>query len=368
MNEKHRSIFLTVVMAALLFGLSFWAWLKPADRFSESERRVLQSFPRLNAETVRTGKFMKEFESYTLDQFPCRDSFRTLKAVSVFYAFRQRDNNDLFIDNGYVSKLNYPLRNEMLDHAADRFQYLYDNYLAGTDTKLYFSIVPDKSCFLASENGYLSLDYGELIANMREKTPYLEYIDITDQLSLQNYYRTDTHWRQETLLPVAKKLASAMGVSLSAEYATQTLSEPFYGVYTGQSALPLRPDTLSYLTNDILEGCTVTSYDTGTPQPAEIYDLSAAASADPYELFLNGADALLVIENPAAETDRELIVFRDSFGSSLVPLLVEGYSKVTLVDIRYLNSAYLGNFVEFDDQDVLFLYSTLLLNDSLALK
>ena len=368
MNEKHRCIFLTVVMAALLFGLSFWAWLKPADRFSESERRVLQSFPQLNAETVRTGKFMKEFESYTLDQFPCRDSFRTLKAVSVFYAFRQRDNNDLFIDNGYVSKLNYPLRNEMLDHAADRFQYLYDNYLAGTDTKLYFSIVPDKSCFLASENGHLSLDYGELIATMREKTPYLEYIDITDQLSLQNYYRTDTHWRQETLLPVAKKLASAMGVSLSAEYATQTLSEPFYDVYTGQSALPLRPDTLSYLTNDVLEGCTVTSYDTGTPQPAEIYDLSAAASADPYELFLNGADALLVIENPAAETDRELIVFRDSFGSSLVPLLVEGYSKVTLVDIRYLNSAYLGNFVEFDDQDVLFLYSTLLLNDSLALK
>lgn len=368
MNEKHRSIFLTVVMAVLLFGLSFWAWLKPADRFSESERRVLHSFPECSAETLRTGKFMEEFESYSLDQFPCRDGFRTLKALTVFHAFQQKDNNDLFIEDGYVSKLNYPLRYEMLDHAADRFQYLYDNYLAGTDTKLYFSVVPDKSYFLASENGYLSLDYDALIAKMREKTPYLEYIDIVDELSLQNYYRTDTHWRQETLLPVAKKLASAMGVTLSAEYEQQTLSEPFYGVYTGQSALPLQPDTLSYLINDMLEGCTVTSFDTGAAQSVELYDLSAASSADPYELFLNGADALLVIENPAAETDRELIVFRDSFGSSLVPLLVEGYSKVTLVDIRYLNSAYLGNFVEFDDQDVLFLYSTLLLNDSLALK
>ncbi len=368
MNEKHRSIFLTVVMAAVLFGLSFWAWLKPADRFSESERRVLQSFPELNADTLRTGKFMEEFESYTLDQFPCHDGFRSLKALSVFHLFQQKDNNDLFIEDGYVSKLNYPLREEMLDHAADRFQSLYDNYLAGTDTKLYLSIVPDKSYFLAGENGYLSLDYEELISKMREKTLYLEYIDIFDKLSLQNYYRTDTHWQQETLLPVANKLASAMGVSLSAEYETRTLSEPFYGVYTGQSALPLRPDKLSYLTNDILEGCTVTSYDTGTPQSAEMYDLSAAASADPYELFLNGADALLVIENPAAAADRELVVFRDSFGSSLVPLLVEGYSKVTLVDIRYLNSAYLGSFVEFDNQDVLFLYSTLLLNDSLALK
>ena len=69
-----------------------------------------------------------------------------------------------------------------------------------------------------------------------------------------------------------------------------------------------------------------------------------------------------------AETDRELIVFRDSFGSSLSPLLVEGYAKVTVVDIRYLNSSLVGNFVKFDDQDVLIIYSTMLLNSSLGLK
>lgn len=368
MNAKQRSVLLTILMAAMLLGISLWAWCKPVDRFSESERRVLQPFPKLTADTLRTGKFMEEFESYSLDQFPCRDAFRTLKALTVFKVFFQKDNNDLFIEDGYVSKLNYPLRDEMLDHAAERFQYLYDNYLAGTDTKLYFSVVPDKSYFLAQENGFLSLDYDALVAKMREKTPYLEYVNITDKLNLQNYYRTDTHWRQETLLPVANTLAEAMGVSLSDEYEVKTLSEPFYGVYVGQSALPLTPDTLSYLINETLKGCTVTSYDTGVPQSVPMYDLAAAGSADPYELFLNGADALLVIENPAATTDRELVVFRDSFGSSLAPLLVEGYAKVTLIDARYLNSAYLGNFVEFDDQDVLFLYSTLLLNDSLSLK
>lgn len=368
MNEKKYGIVVTVVMAALLLGLSVWAWCKPADRYSESERRMLQAFPELTVETLRSGKFMREFETYTLDQFPCRDGFRTLKALAVFDVFRQKDNNDLFIEDGYVSKLNYPLRGEMLDHAAERFQYLYDTYLTGTGSNLYFSIVPDKSRFLAAENGYLSLDYDELVAKMREKTPYLEYIDIMDTLSLDNYYRTDTHWRQETLLPTAQRLAQTMGVTLSAEYETRTLPQPFYGVYTGQSALPLEPDTLCYLTNDILEGCTVTSYDTGAAQEAQMYDLAAADSADPYEVFLNGADALLVIENPAATTDRELIVFRDSFGSSLVPLLVECYAKVTLIDIRYVTSSYLGNFVDFHGQDVLFLYSTLLLNDSLALR
>ncbi len=368
MKANHKNIVLTLLMAVLLLGISLWAWCKKADDFSESERRVLKPFPTLSAETLRSGKFMQEFETYTLDQFPCRDGLRTLKALTVFDIFLQKDNNDLFVEDGYVSKLNYPLRDEMLNHAAARFQYIYDTYLAETDVKPYFSIVPDKSCFLAQKNGYLSLDYKELITKMREQTPYMEYIDITADLSLDNYYRTDTHWRQETLLPVASKLAEAMGIPLSGNYTAHTLPEPFYGVYVGQSALPLSPDSLTYLTNDVLNGCTVTSYDTGAPKNVPMYDLQAASSADPYEVFLNGADALLVIENPAAETDRELIVFRDSFGSSLVPLLVEGYARVTVVDIRYLNTAYLGSFVEFDDQDVLFLYSTLLLNDSLSLK
>ena len=85
-------------------------------------------------------------------------------------------------------------------------------------------------------------------------------------------------------------------------------------------------------------------------------------------MFLSGARSLLTIENPNAKTDKELIVFRDSFGSSMVPLLVQDYKTVTLVDIRYMNPAMLGRFVDFHGQDVLFLYSTLVLNNSSTIK
>ena len=81
-------------------------------------------------------------------------------------------------------------------------------------------------------------------------------------------------------------------------------------------------------------------------------------------MFLSGSVSLLRIENPNATTDRELIVFRDSFGSSVVPLLTRGYKTVTVVDIRYLSSAMLNRFIDFHGQDVLFLYSTLVLNNS----
>jgi len=59
------------------------------------------------------------------------------------------------------------------------------------------------------------------------------------------------------------------------------------------------------------------------------------------------------------------VLFRDSFGSSIAPLFLENYSKITLVDLRYISKDVLENYIEFDKQDVLFLYSTLVLNQNI---
>ena len=365
---KKKSVVVTSVMAAVLFGCSVLAWTKETDAFSDSERRELAKFPKFSVETMMDGSFMEDFESYTLDQFPFRDLFRKLKARIVFDVWGQKDNNDIYIADGYASKMEYPLSKPMLDHAANRFEYLYETYLQDAED-IYFAIVPDKNYFLAEQNGYLSLDYEELISYMNEKTDYMTPIDLTGQLKLEDYYYTDTHWRQENLTDLADYLLEAMGAEAEEqEYQKIELETPFYGVYYGQAALPMEPDTLNYLTNEMLEDCKVFTFETGKPVEIPMYDMEKAAGKDPYEMFLSGTRPILTIENPHVDNDEELIVFRDSFGSSLVPLLAKAYEKITILDIRYVNSSMLGQFVEFGDQDVLFLYSTMLLNSSLALK
>ena len=57
-----------------------------------------------------------------------------------------------------------------------------------------------------------------------------------------------------------------------------------------------------------------------------------------------------------------------NWAETLVPLLVKDYRTVTLVDIRYVQQGMLGHFLEFHGQDVLFLYSTLVLNNSSTIK
>ncbi len=364
---KIKNFITVILLCAILGGLSIYAFIKPQDVFSHTERRALDQFPELSTETLLSGAFMKEFEDYTLDQFPMRDSFRGIKAFGEKNIFSKKDNNKIYSAAGHLSKIEYPLSYTMLDNALSKFEKIRDKYLDESNN-IYFTIIPDKNYFIAEKNGYLHLDYGEMFDYMKSKTPYMEYIDLKYTLEIGDYYYTDTHWKQEKLPETAAVLTEKMGIDIPTEYVVNNVTEPFYGVYCGQYALPVKPDSISYLTNNTIDDLQVTIYDTGKPVASDVYDMSKVTSKDPYEMFLSGAVAVQTIENPNATNDRELIVFRDSFGSSMAPLLAQGYAKTTLLDIRYVSSDMLAAFADFENADVLFMYSAIVLNSSTSFK
>lgn len=355
---------LTVAFSALFLALFLFAAILTPDKASSlSERRTLAQRPTLRASAVADGTYMTAFEKYTLDQFPLRDGFRALKALFAGDILQMRDNNGVYAVDGHLAKLDYSMNAELVRHAAERFAAVYETYFAGGSANVYCSVVPDKNYFLASENGYPTLDYALLTETLCAGMPFAEYIDIFGTLSLDKYYRTDTHWRQEALDDTSAALSAAMGFSLPAEYETVDTGAAFRGVYAGQYALPVEPDALRYLTNETIRSLRVYDYETAAEIP--VYDSALANGRDGYEMFLGGTKALLTIENPNAETERELVIFRDSFGSSIAPLLAQGYAKVTVVDIRYMAAATVGRFVDLTAaDDVLFLYSTGVLNHS----
>ena len=364
---KKIRIYGAALVAALWLGLCLFAWVKPARDLSEAERRPLQQFPTLNTQTLLNGKFMSEFESYTLDQFPLRDSFRQLKSIFHYSVLGQTDNNGIIIHDGYAAKLEYPLNETSVTGALKKFQAIYDTCLKDSGSAVFAAVVPDKGYYL-QDAGILTMDYDRFFSLVREGMPYATHVDLTDTLTLQDYYRTDTHWRQERILGAAERLCKALGVTppQMGAYTITALQRPFYGVYYGQAALPMESETICLLKSELLDSCTVTNFETGTD--GAVYDMEKLTSRDLYDVFLSGAVALLTIENPGAATDRELIVFRDSFGSSMVPLLIADYKTVTVVDIRYVASAFLSELIDFHGQDVLFLYSTSVLNNSSTLK
>lgn len=358
-----------IIFAVIFFVLSGACWFWPNNEMSEAERRKLAQMPELSAEALLNGSFMNDFESYTLDQFPLRDQFRSLKAVTEYGLLQKKDNNNLYIKDGSVAQILYPLNENSIEYASNVFRSIYEANLKDSEGRIFVSVVPDKGYFLAEKNGYPALDYEKMFSLVDESMEYAEFIDISSALEIEDYYKTDSHWRQENLGDVMAVFGEKMGLVNASQIdemtEVATATEDFHGVYYGQSALPLPTESIKYRTWGDISGCTAFNYELN--KQVDVYQLDKLTARDPYDVFLGGAAALITVENPAAP-DRELILFRDSFGSSIAPLFLADYSKVTLVDVRYMQSAMLDQFIDFHGQDVLFLYGTTMLNDSYTFK
>ena len=362
--KRTKAAALVGVILAYLFGLAVLIQVLPERQVSRAERRRLEQRPAFSVRSFLSGGFAKNLETYFLDQFPGRDGWRAIQARLRFDLFRQRDSNGVYQRGDTVSRLEYPLEEKQVAYAAGKINWVMENYLQ--DSKVRFAVIPDKNYFMAGDAPHL--DYERMFGLLDEMVGAAR-VDLSGYLTLEDYYRTDSHWRQECLLPVAQALADsfALGVRLSPEagFTREELS-PFYGVYCGQAAVDVEPDTLSYLRSGAIDAAWMTGLELEGKQP--VYTLESFGGMDGYDVFCAGPQAVLTIESPLAKTDRELILFRDSFGSSLAPLLLEGYRRVTLVDLRYVASGLLERFVDFHGQDVLFLYSTSLLNSGMLLK
>lgn len=377
MNDKIKNIVVTCIFLIFMFGIFFINIFKAPTDVSTSERRKLAQFPNITLENIGNTKFMKEFSDYALDQFIGRDTFRSIKASYLFNVLNQKDNNGIYIVDGHASKTLTELKENELTNTVKNLNRLYNTYLKNMN--VYYSIIPDKNFFLAEEKGYPHIDYDKFMqivnSNMNQK---IKYINILDSLEIDDYYTTDIHWKQESIGEVTDKILSEMNKNQHVSNSNFNENDlyPFYGTYYGQSALPLEAETLKYLTNENMENVTVKMLNEQALAEnkiefidAEMYDIASFTGIDPYNVYLSGPKALITLENPNATTNKELIIFRDSFGSSLAPLLTSEYSKITLVDLRYIASPLLRSMVDFKaGQDVLIIYSTEVLNNGSILK
>lgn len=326
---------------------------------STSERRKLTSFPEISELT--SGEYIQDVDSYLLDHFPLRDQFRSIKAKFNYHILQKYDNNGIYLKDNYIFKSEYPTNKESINNFINKTNKLKE--LFTKDNNLYFMIIPDKNYYLKDKN-FLSIDYQYI--NKEISKLNMNTIELYNILELSDYYETDTHWKQEKLDKVVKHLSTKLNFEYhNSEYQKHTYNK-FYGVYYGESAINRKPETITYLTNDIINNVDIKYLE--NPKLNSVYNKDKLTNLDSYEVYLDGASSFIEITNNNSKSKKELIIFRDSFGSSLSPLLIEYYNKITIIDNRYVHSSYIKKLIEFKNQDILFMYSTLLINNSVTLK
>ena len=352
---KNKIITITFISFILFF--SVFHILKVDQIISMTERRYLAKFP----EFKFNGEYITRVEKYLLDHFPYRDNFRNIKANFNYKILNRLENNDIYLKDNYIFKSNYPTNKKSINNFIKQTQKI-ENLLT-ENNKTYMMIIPDKNYYLEDEK-FLQIDYNYIYNEL--KNIKASFIDIREIMKLQDYYETDTHWKQENLLKVVNKMNEVMNFDYQELTYEKKCYERFYGVYYGESAMKRVPEQLCYLTNNIIEKVNVSYLE--NKNLTTVYNTENLYGLDSYEVYLDGASAFIEINNKEHLEEKELVVFRDSFGSSIIPLLIPYYSKITIIDNRYINSDYFFKFINFDKEDILFLYSTLIVNESSTLK
>lgn len=357
-----------VGFAVLLTGL-FGHILLPDKQLSEMERRRLAQAPEITAENVASGVFMDAFESYLEDQFPFRQNFRQMRAWIWNQIYRMEDNHGVFVRQGYAARRQEELSQYDEQRFCSNVKQIRNALPKAASWNV--AVIPDKEEYLRREGEYYPFDYSDMLMKLREDLPETEVSSMLELLDRNSYYRTDIHLTQEGAAVAAAFILEKLGAENIPDYKEWGRHEipGFYGSLYGIGALSLPPDTIVYLTSDATEAANVWHLE--TDKVTSVYDLeklTEGTSLDKYDIFLSGADAFSVITNPLSENDRELIIFRDSFGSSIAPLLLPAYSKITLVDLRYISLPEALKRIEADGADILFLYGIQSVNHASNMK
>ena len=362
--SKKYCIFISALFCAFIGVFLVANAVAPDRTFSQLENRNLEQLPTPSVKTLLSGEFMKDFETYTTDQFVGRDGWIALKS-STERTLGKKENNGVYFckEDTLITRFDQPDSQKVTDNLG-----YVNKFVENVDIPVVFSLIPTQACIWADRlpEGAPNASQTDILDQAQAAVPGATWADLYTPLWEHKdediFYRTDHHWTSLGAYYGYAGLAQALGYEpVSLDSYTETIrSTEFYGtVFSSSGVRWVKPDTISTYVPDT--GITVTehSYDNkGNPIeiPRSLYVESFLDVKDKYSMFLGGNQSLGVVTTQ--NTDKpKLLIIRDSYTDSLVPFLTPHYSEIHLLDLRYYKLS-IQDYIEQNGIDqALVLYS-----------
>lgn len=351
----------------IIFGVSGLHFLTGDIKFSESENRVLAQMPKLSVSSVIDGSFMKGFEDYLTDQFPFRDSMISLKTLADRIVGKNEENGVYIGKNGYLFDSQTPMDKKQIKAVSDAVINFRQKH---KDINTAFVLVPN-STYVYSQYlpEFLELD------NQRKLISYV-HRQINDESILwsaaakllkenasdtQLYYKTDHHWTTRGAYILFKDIALAWGLekdekALDERFSFYEVSETFEGTLASTSGVHDSKDKIEICVPDKSEGTYVVNFESSGENTASLFFKDKLNSKNQYEVFLGGNYDKVIITT-VSSSDRSLLLIKDSYANCMIPMLTPYFSKIVVVDPRYITDSLESIVKENDFSHMMYLYN-----------
>ena len=379
---KKKGAFISLIMiwffCLIIFGVSGLHIATEDSKFSESENRVLGEFPKLSVATIADGSFMRDFETYLTDQFPFRDGIISLKTLADRIVGKNEENGVYIGKDGFLFDSQTPLDSKHIKEIGKAVLAFKEKH---SDLETAFILAPN-STYVYSEYlpEYLELpDQRWLIRAVHkqidDKTilwPAAANILKKNASEAQLYYKTDHHWTTRGAYLLFKEICLGWELEESSKaidkrFKFYEVSNTFEGTLASTSGVHSTKDRVEICLPKKSEGTYVVNFESSGEKTASLFFKDKLQQKNQYEVFMGGNYDKVIIST-VSQSGRSLLLIKDSYANCMIPMLTPYFSKIVVIDPRYLTDSLDSIVKENDFSHMLYLYNinTLLEDNSLV--
>ena len=372
------SIIMIAVFCLIVFGVTGLHLLTDDKSFSESENRVLGTFPKLTVSTIMDGSFMEDFETYLTDQFPLRDGIIALKTFADRLLGKNEENGVYIGSEGYLFDSQTPYNADSVKEIAKAVKAFKEKH---SSFKTAFILSPNSS-YIYSQYMPANLDMPsqkeQIEAVKKQINPQGIYwpsvADIFEKNAekTQLYYKTDHHWTTRGAYLLFQELCIEWRFEnsksdIDKKYDFYEVSTTFEGTLSSTSGVHDTTDKLEICVPKSSQGTYVAHFESSGEKTATLFFGDKLESKNHYEVFLGGNYDKVNIST-VSQSGRSLLLIKDSYANCMIPMLTPYFSKIVVIDPRYLTDSLDSIIKENEFTHMLYLYNlnTLLEDNSLV--
>lgn len=363
-RQRKQNIVVITFFLVLIFGMTAVTLVVKNGEFSEKENRGLAQRPNFSFSSYFSGTYAKDYESFLTDQFAFRNSWITMKTLTERAMLKQEINNIYYGKDGYlieshtgsfstdVAKRNVTALASFMERVSESYG---EEHVTAMVVPNAVEILRDKLPPLApeSEEGpYLQM----LSSSMPENIWFDSQTVMEDKKEESIFYKTDHHWETLGAFYVYQAWAKAKGFDEPSieEYEISTLTDDFKGTIESKVGGEVKPDSIEAF--EYKEGSSYQiTMDENTVSDS-LYDTSYLETKDKYSVFFGGNHPLVQVK-VNNESERKILVIKDSYAHCFIPFLFRNFSQVDFIDLRYYNESLADYMSSGDYTDIMFLYN-----------